>query len=210
VDFTVPAPISALLERSRELGFLGPQPAAHQAEHALGFWRAVESRLDSPARILDLGSGGGLPGLVLLPLFPQAQFTLLDGSVKRCEFLAEAIEELDEAGRVEVRCGRAEDLGHETSLRGSFELVVARSFGAPAVLAECTAPFLAPGGHLLVSEPPEGTIEERWPIAGLALLGMGPAELIEQGSRFALIPQVASCADRYPRRTGVPAKRPLF
>ena len=192
------------------MGFLGPQPAAHQAEHALGFWRAVESRPGSPRRILDLGSGGGLPGLVLLPLFPEARVTLLDGSVKRCEFLAEAIEELGETSRAEVRCGRAEDLGHEEGLRGSFDLVVARSFGAPAVLAECAAPFLDSGGHLLVSEPPEGSLEERWPTSGLALLGMGPAELIEAGSRFAWIPQGEACSERYPRRTGVPAKRPLF
>ena len=207
---TVPAPVSALLERSRELGFLGPQPAAHQAEHALGFWRAAESRLGAPRRILDLGSGGGLPGLVLLPLFPETRFTLLDGSVKRCEFLEAAVAELGESDRADVLCGRAEDLGHLESLRGAFDLVVARSFGAPAVLAECAAPFLSPGGHLLVSEPPEGTLEERWSTSGLAELGMGPAELVEDGARFALIPQVESCAARFPRRTGVPAKRPLF
>lgn len=207
---TVPAPVSALLERSRALGFLGPQPAAHQAEHALGFWRAADSLLAPPQRILDLGSGGGLPGLVLLSVFHDARFTFLDGSIKRCEFLAEAVQELGEQERAEVLCGRAEDLAHEDRLRGSFDLVVARSFGAPAVLAECAAPFVSTGGHVLVSEPPEGTIEDRWPSEGLAQLGMGPALMIEDSARFCVIAQVEPCHPRFPRRTGVPAKRPLF
>ena len=203
--------VAAILERSREIGFLGPQTVAHQIEHALGFWRAAVSRGLSPTRgILDLGSGGGLPGLVVQACWPRVPITLLDGSVRRCEFLAEAVEELGVADRVHVRCGRAEELGRLPELRAAFDLVVARSFGQPAVLAECAAPFLELGGHLLVSEPPDEEIDTRWPIAGVAALGLGAPSLVVAGSRFAMLTQAQTCPDRFPRRTGIPTKRPLF
>ena len=211
MDPVVAPEVAAVMERSRELGFLGPQTVAHQIEHALGFWRAAVSSSLSPTKgILDLGSGGGLPGLVIQALWPTTPFTLLDGSVKRCGFLSEAVRELGIEDRVSVLCGRAEDLGRSADLRGSFDLVVARSFGAPAVLAECAAPFLQIGGHLLVSEPPEESIEMRWPDAGVTQVGLGSPTQVVEGSRFALLTQIEACPERFPRRNGIPTKRPLF
>ena len=208
---SVPQEVTAVLERSRELGFLGPQPIARQVEHALGFWRAIVASGFTPTRaVLDLGSGGGLPGLVLQGVMGALPMTLLDGSVRRCAFLEEAIEELNIAERVSVACGRAEELGHVETARSSFDLVVARSFGPPAAVAECAAPFLAIGGRLLVSEPPEGVTEDRWPPEGVAALGFGPVREISVGARFALLELLEPCEERFPRRTGVPSKRPLF
>ena len=202
--------VESVLTRSRELGFLGPGDIGPQASHASAFADAVaEAALGPLGLVVDLGSGGGLPGLVLAGRWPTTQLLLVDGSVRRCAFLAEAVEELGVADHVTVRCERAEDLGHDPELRGSADLVVARSFGAPPVLAECAAGLLAPGGHLLVSEPPGG-LEDRWPASGLAELGMGPARLLVTGARFALIGQCSPCPERFPRRVGVPAKRPLF
>jgi 16S rRNA (guanine527-N7)-methyltransferase len=211
MEAAVPSEVTAVLERSRELGFLGPLPVARQIEHSLGFWRAiVASGLGSSRRILDLGSGGGLPGLVLVDRAEGASVALLDGSVRRCAFLEASIEELAAGPRVQVLCGRAEELGRREELRSSFDLVVARSFGPPAAVAECAAPFLSTGGHLLVSEPPEGSVAERWPEDGISLVGLGAARLVVEGSRFALLTQVEQCPDRYSRRTGIPTKRPLF
>jgi len=211
VDPQVSPEVTTILTRSRELGFLGPQTVAHQIEHALGFWRAAVSSLVSPTeRILDLGSGGGLPGLVVQELWPTVPMVLLDGSVKRCTFLAEAVEELGIADRVTVLCGRAEELGHSPDLRGTFDLVVARSFGQPGVLAECASPFLSVGGNLIVSEPPDEDIDDRWPESGLHKVGLSNPRLIVEGSRFAVVTQTNVCPERYPRRNGVPTKRPLF
>ncbi len=211
MDSGISPELGAVLARSRELGFLGPLPVEHQIEHALGFWKVAQACGISPTRrILDLGSGGGIPGLVIQERWNQVPLTLLDGSVRRCEFLEEACDELDVRPRVEVRCGRAEELGHLTDLRASFDLVVSRSFGAPPLVAECSAPFLAPGGHLIVSEPPDEETEQRWPADGNSLVGLGPARLVVEGFRFAVMEQQELCPDRYPRRTGVPAKRPLF
>ncbi len=210
-DAAISDEVAALLERSRGFGFLGPQAIARQVEHALDFWRAiVASGLDRPAHLLDLGSGGGLPGLVLLEKLPTAKIVLLDSSQRRTGFLLEAVTELGVEDRVEVLCGRAEELGHDPALRAHFDLVVSRSFGPPAVVAECASPFLMPGGHLVVSEPPEGLISDRWPEAGTQLTGLGPVHEVVTGSRFAVLSQVELCQDRLARRVGVPTKKPLF
>jgi 16S rRNA (guanine527-N7)-methyltransferase len=173
---------------------------------------------------LDLGSGGGLPGLPLMLALPAVRWTLLDGSENRCRFLREAVAELvpsspsgggpDGRGRgcsarqARVVQARAEEGGREENLRSSFDLVVARSFGPPAVTAECGAPFLRLGGHLIVAEPPEG--QPRWPAAGLAELGLVARRRVSEPSTFQVLELVAVCPDRYPRRVGVPTKRPLF
>jgi len=202
--------VASVLAKSRALGFLGPGEVGPQISHAAAFATAAESALPHPpAHVVDLGSGGGIPGLVLAALWPTATFLLVDGSTRRCDFLEEAVAELDIAEHVAVRCGRAEDLAHEDSLRGAADLVVARSFGPPAVLAECAAGLLEVGGSLLVSEPPEED-GRRWPTDGLEVLGFGPARIVVAGARFAVIPLAQPCPDRFPRRVGVPTKRPLF
>ncbi len=105
---------------------------------------------------------------------------------------------------------RAERVGRDPARRGMADLVVARSFGPPAVVAECAAPLLRPGGVLLVSEPPGEVDGDRWPGAPLGELGLGTSRGIRDGYGYRAMVQVRPCPDRYPRRVGVPAKRPLF
>ena len=198
-----------VLDRSRTLGFLGPGPVEDHLHHARAFARALDVS-GPPQRVLDLGSGGGVPGLVLAADWPEARFTLLDGSLKRCDFLLEAVEKLGWSDRVTVLCGRAEDLGHALMLRASFDLVVARSFAAPAVTAECAACFMEPGAMLVVSEPPEDLAGDRWNPQGLAELGLGPARILNEAPRLAVMELVEICPERFPRWVGVPSKRPLF
>lgn len=198
-----------VLEESRTLGFLGPGPVQAHIEHALDLAELVRS--SAPARALDLGSGGGVPGLVLLVALPHLHLVLLDAQRRRTAFLEEAVLRLGLEGRAEVLTARAEVAGRQTDLRHGFDLVVARSFGPPATTAECGAPFLAVGGRLVVSEPPPGA--ERWPAAGLAELGLGLVDLHGgPGAPFhyAVLEARVLCNERFPRRDGVPAKRPLF
>ena len=193
-----------VLRRARDLGFLGPGPVEDQLAHAEAFVAAIADR---PGPLLDLGSGGGLPGLVLAVRRPDLQVVLVDAAAKRIAFLAQALSELGLAGRCRAEQGRAEVLGRG-SLRAGFDVVTARSFGAPAVTAECGAPFLKVGGLLIVSEPPEAT--DRWPVEGLATVGLAPGPVLDGPPRLQLLEQRATCPSGYPRRDGVPAKRPLF
>lgn len=204
--------LSAVLGRARDLGFLGPgDPYAHR-EHAASFVEAWDRHRDAPPGTLcDLGAGGGVPGLVLAIEWPGTTVVLLEAAERRCEFLETAISRLGLTSTVSVAHGRAESLARQAGVEGRFALVTARSFGPPAVVAECAARLLAPEGVLIVAEPPDGAKSaERWPEAGLAALGLGPAMPEILTRRLVVIERRGPCPDRYPRRDGVPAKRPLF
>ena len=176
-------------------------------EHALGFGDELEGATD----VVDLGSGGGVPGLVLAAI-DDRRYVLVDSMQKRCTFLESAVGDLDLAERVQVVCGRAEDVGREERFRSAADAVVSRSFGKPAVVAECAAPLLRPGGRLVVSEPPESERSDlRWDSTGLARVGQVDAGLRHhRGSSYRVLVQETACPDEFPRRAGVPAKRPLF
>ncbi|MHB1854340.1 MAG: RsmG family class I SAM-dependent methyltransferase [Acidimicrobiales bacterium] len=162
-----------------------------------------------PGRFADLGSGGGVPALALLGLWPDASAVLIEVGQRRAAFLRDGLAELGWSGRAQVMEARAEEVGRDPAWRQRFDLVTARSFGAPAVTAECAAPLLAVGGTLLVSEPPSPI--DRWPAAPLAQLGLEPASPQDSGGyHFVALRQGGPCPERFPRRTGIPAKRPLF
>jgi 16S rRNA (guanine527-N7)-methyltransferase len=198
----------ALLEILREgqrRGFLGPGPVEHTLDHALGFAGAVEA----PGRAVDLGSGGGVPGLVLALAWPESLWSLVEARARRCAFLGDVVATLGVEARVAVVEDRAEVVGRDPAYRGGYDLVVARGFGPPAVVAECAAPLLRVGGTLVVSDPPGGDAS-RWPPTGLAILGLEPDGVVREAAAYQRLRQVELCGVRYPRRPGVPAKRPLF
>ena len=194
-----------VLEEARGWGFLGPGPVDAHVAHAQGFAAAVPV---APDAAVDLGTGGGVPGLVLALGWPGSRWVLVESQQRRAAFLTEAVGRLDLGDRVAVFHGRAEELGRMPEHRSQAALVTARSFGPPAVTAECAAPLLRVGGILVVSEPPhEGP---RWDHAGLARLGLGSLAFVEAGARFAVLTLTAACPETYPRRVGLPSKRPLF
>jgi 16S rRNA (guanine527-N7)-methyltransferase len=194
-----------VLRRAQRLGFLGPGAVETHVEHA-GVFQAVDA---TPARALDLGSGGGVPGLILALRWPATAWTLLDAGDRRARFLEEAVGELGLGERVTVLRERAERAGHSGDLRAGFDLVVARAFGPPAVTAECGSPFLRPGGRLVVSEPPEPG--NRWDPDGLELLGLAlGARLGTDSGSAQVLEQRRPCPDRFARRPGIPPKRPLW
>ena len=162
--------VERALAEARALGFLGPGPLEHHEVSADTFAAALGS-VAAGASILDLGSGGGVPGLLLADRFDDVRWVLLDNNRRRTSFLARAVADLGWGGRVDVVRAAAEDAGRDPRYRAQFDAVVSRSFGPPAATAECAAAFLRRGGRLLVAEPP--TVDDaRWPEPGLAELGL--------------------------------------
>ena len=191
--------------------------------------------VDGPASFVDLGSGAGLPGLVLASIWKRSRVLLLDSNKRKALFLEGVVRECGWSGRVSVEGSRAETAGREPHFRAKFDLVVARGFGPPPVTAECGAPFLRCGGILVVSEPPaeddhmatppssrsargleEGSSPQavadvqRWPSAPLRLVGLEPISAWRGRFGYQVLRQVELCPDRLPRRVGIPAKRPLY
>ena len=198
-----------VLNEARDLGYLGPGPVAVHRAHSLAFGRACSPFLNSGAlRVADLGSGGGLPGLELALAWPASRWVFLDVNQRRMATLEIALDRLRISGRATIALGRAEDLVRRPDLRGSFDLVVARGFAGPAVTAECAAPLLRVGGHLVVSDPPED--RARWSVGGLSELGLVGERQVHDGFAFFVACLVQPAPDRFPRRVGIPAKRPLF
>lgn len=201
--------LTVQLEDARRRGMLGPGPVEAHLDHAEAMAAAVDG--DFRGRFLDLGSGAGVPGLVLLALWPGATGVLLEARRRRCSFLEAAVSGLELGDRASVACGRAEELARQRDFRGAFDLVVARGFGAPATTAECAVGFLGAGGRLVVSEPPGEPDRERWPAAGLGELGLvGPELRRAEGTGFALLTAEGPPGERWPRRVGVPGRRPLW
>ncbi len=204
-DWTHPdRDLLGVLERSKQLGFLGPGPVEDHVEHAQAFARALPS---PTCRFADLGAGGGVPALPTLRFGSALGAVLIDASRKRCSFLQWAVVELGMADRVEVWCERAEIVGHEQRARQRFDAVLARGFGPPAATIECAAPLVVTGGLVVISEPP---IPRRWPSAELGAAGLTQRSDVGSGGGVAVFERTGPVPEALPR----PAKRqqrdPLF
>ena len=200
-----------VLEQARALGFLGPGPVEAHRAHAAGFGEVVETVLAAaPARLVDLGSGGGVPGLVLAARWPDCHIWLVESNQRRCRYLRAVVRAQGWDPRVTVAEERAERVARRPDARERFPVATARGFGEPAVTAEIAAGLVEVGGALVVSEPP-GPAPARWPATALRELGFGPAERIElRNASFVAIRKERPAPDRVPRPTGRPAKRPQW
>ena len=137
-------------------------------EHSLGF-AAVPSGVPSVA--VDLGSGGGVPGLVLAAVWPQCQWTLVESSLPRAAFLELHSAHLGWSTRVKVLHTTAQQLAQDKDHQGKADLVTARSFTKFPDLIQTAAPLLRPNGHLVVSASPNPL---PWPANQLAAMSMSP------------------------------------
>jgi 16S rRNA (guanine527-N7)-methyltransferase len=197
-----------VFERGRAVGLLGPGPVDAHLRHAEVLAALVERATGRPRRFCDLGTGAGVPGLVLAHCWPDAQAVLLDARRRAIEFVADAVVALGLAGRVEVAPGQVEDWVRGEGRRESFDLVVARSVAPPPVLAELAAPLVRVGGHLVASVAPGGG---SWSPAGLAELGFGEGVAVATDDVTARItPKVRATPETYPRAVGRAAKRPMW
>jgi 16S rRNA (guanine527-N7)-methyltransferase len=199
-----------VLERAQRAGALGPGLIQDYIDHSRAFVAAWESASQSrPSSILDLGTGGGIPGLVVAEHWAAATVVLLDARLARVTFLADAIDGLGWTDRVTAVHGRAEEYVRHPHNRERFALVTARGFGTPATTAECGAPLVEVGGTLLVSEPPVDA--SRWPVAGLAAVGLTDEGVTgTDHAHIRRLRKVGATDARYPRRHAAQSRQPLW
>lgn len=148
-----PDELRAVLTESQRLGFLGERPIDAVIDHSQAF---VSALAEVHGSVLDLGSGGGVPGLVVAAARPDLRVTLLDRRTKRTDFLRRAVLRLGWAERVAVVDADVDDWTPPER----FDAVVARGFAAPEPTLRAATRLVRSGGLIVVSEPPSG---DRWP-----------------------------------------------
>ena len=167
----------------------------------------------APVHTLDLGSGGGVPGIVLALARPGVPWTLVDSVRKKADAMRGFVSALELAGIVVV-AERAEILGRDPAHRDRYDLVTARACATLPVLAEYALPLVRVGGAVLAWKGAITDDELRSGRAAARLLG-GELEVRPSGfaalgdHRFVLMRKSTATPDRYPRRPGEPARRPL-
>lgn len=163
--------LTETLRIAQRLGFFGRGPIEAAIAHAGQFVEAIgrAGEIGDGDRLIDLGAGGGLPGLVLAETFPRLDVVLLDRRQKRADFLARAVRRLG-LDRTEVWCRDADDVVSAIATgEEPFTVVTARGFGPPEYTLRTAVGCLGRSGVVVISEPPTG---ERWRPELLADLGL--------------------------------------
>jgi 16S rRNA (guanine527-N7)-methyltransferase len=208
--------VALLLEANAHLNLTRVvEPEAVARLHLLDALAAIPI-LDElgPVRALDLGTGGGVPGLVLALARPSVEWTLVDSVRKKVDAVRSFVEALG-LRNVAAAAERAESLGRTVEHREAYGVVAARACAALPVLAEYALPLLAVGGALVAWKGPIGEEELMAGGAAASLLGGGAPDVRATGvaalgdHRFVLVPKLAPTPASYPRRPGEPSRRPL-
>jgi 16S rRNA (guanine527-N7)-methyltransferase len=166
-------------------------------------------------RVVDIGTGAGLPGIPLKIVFPGLRLALLEATAKKVGFLEHLVDALS-LEDVEIVAGRAEELGHDSSYREKFGLVLCRAVAALPALVELGLPFNAVGGRMVAQKKGDISRELEESRRAVAILGgsigtMVPVDIdgLRDGRCLVIVEKVSATPPEYPRRPGLPARRPL-
>lgn len=198
-------------------------PADFIARHFFDSLALVDSyELEDARDIVDVGTGGGFPGIPLAICFPAKRFVLLDSLAKRLRIVSDMVQEIG-LNNVTTVHGRAEDLAHQKAYREKFDLCVARAVAPLSVLAEYCLPFVAPEGTFVAYKGSEAEDEAMEAEAAILSLG-GALSMVETSTaslengtdllsgldhRLVYIEKEERTPKTYPRKAGTPAKKPL-
>jgi 16S rRNA (guanine527-N7)-methyltransferase len=167
------------------------------------------------SKVIDVGTGGGVPGVPLKIAFRGIRLTLLEATTKKATFLHHLIDRLN-LDEVEIVASRAEEVAHDSRYREGYDLVLSRAVAPLPTLAELTLPFCAVGGSVVVHK--KGNIEEETIRASRAIDTFGgrlrearEVDLPEfpDERRLVVIDKISTTPEQYPRRPGVPKKKPI-
>lgn len=164
--------VADVYRAAQRLGTLGERPIEEVIEHARQFVAVLPA---NATRVIDLGTGAGVPGLVIADDRPEATLTLVDRRETRMDALRLAVAGLGWQDRVTVVTAEVEALARDPEHAGTYDAVVCRGFAHPQVTATLARPFLKNGGSLIVSEPPVFD-PSRWPDSLCREARFGPPE----------------------------------
>ncbi|RJP26248.1 MAG: 16S rRNA (guanine(527)-N(7))-methyltransferase RsmG [Candidatus Omnitrophota bacterium] len=164
--------------------------------------------------IVDVGTGAGIPGLLLSIMRPEANVLLIDSRKKKTDFLNRVVKQIP-LYNCNVLCERIEKTAHNEQYREKFDIVTARAIGSLPITMELTAPLAKTGGNILLprgsNEEEESKIEYLSSILGNKIVKMVPYKLPRRNQDFVLfvLEKIMNTPDKYPRKPGQLKKRPL-
>jgi 16S rRNA (guanine527-N7)-methyltransferase len=168
------------------------------------------------ARMIDVGTGAGFPGIPLKLVCPATRLTLLEATGKKVTFLEHVVDRL-RLRRVGIIKARAEDLAHDPAHRQQYDLALARAVAELPIVVEYTLPFCKIGGRVIAQKGEAGAAEAWSAGRSIAILGgelarVMPVELagLPEDRSLVVIEKVSPTPVNYPRRPGIPSKRPLL
>jgi len=187
-----------------------------RTKHFLDSFSCVLAWKETPPRhLIDVGTGAGFPGIPLKILYPSMRLTLVESVGKKADFCRHALDTLKLEG-AEVITARAEDLGQMAAHRETYDWAVARAVANLSALAEYLLPLVQMGGAMLAQKGQGGPAEAHKAEKALKLLGGKTRQLIPVTlpgvveERFlVVVDKVAATPPQYPRKAGIPAKKPL-
>lgn len=174
-------------------------------------FHSIELKADY--KLIDIGTGAGFPGIPLKIVFPELKITLLDSLNKRVGFLNDVIDELN-LNDIEAIHGRAEDIARDKTYRASYDIAVSRAVANLSTLSEYCLPFVKIGGKFVSYKSGDCADEVDNAKAAIHLLG-GKINKIDEFSysnnsrSFIVIDKVMNTSNKYPRKAGLPSKKPL-
>ena len=171
---------------------------------------------DAQSRLIDVGTGAGVPGIPLKVLFPNIGLVLLEATARKAAFLHHLKDKLG-LDSVEIVVGRAEEVAHLSQYRERFDVVVSRAVAPLPTLVELTLPFCAIGGTLIAHKKGDIDLEVSQATRAITTLGGNLREVkrvdleeFPDQRQLIIIDKVSPTPRQYPRRPGIPAKRPLI
>ncbi len=191
-------------------------PEAIEMRHFLDSLTVIRAvPLQRGLRVIDVGSGAGFPGLPLRLVYPHIELTLLEATAKKAAFL-EHIVKLLKLTNVHVLNARAEDAGQDAASREQYDLALARAVAQMPVLVEYMLPLCRVGGRCVALKGENAVAEVRQAENALRIVGGHVEKVIQvelpqvtETHHLVVIEKVAATPPRYPRRAGIPGKRPL-
>ena len=176
-------------------------------DDSLNIAKAIE--LNKKIKVIDIGCGAGFPGIPLKIEYPKIELTLIDSMAKKINFVQHVIKTLD-LKDTEAVCARAEELANNNYYREQFDLAVSRAVAKLNTLCEFCLPFVKVGGLFIAQKGPDIEVEAQTAATAISSFGGKFNDMIKVQSGFlVVIEKIKSTPKEYPRRTGIPGKKPI-